>query len=682
MDITTEQSELMQRISAHLDPHLKEGRTYHQEFYKSEYGSQGGSIFFVMDGKSYDLSYAYNNAEDPITEGLEALDELISDMRGSLDISDLYYGLPANTKVRFTYTKGQPMEMLVMEVQHLLADLKETLREKPFRYNPDNHTFIKSEAIIRFEQQEGEIGLYADATVVTSGKSQSLNFAADTDLIRCIYKALGGNVEKLYYKLEGDSFIVQSEPGFPEYGIPQLEASNETIELDPEYKKRRDAQKEAIRLRNDFYTTLGKVDERKIYLSVGGFRSNSWPEGSHYHTSEVLRVIYTDDSTIVITDGLSDVYSSERSDANIEYNGIGAEMYIEFEGHVGVETIKEHFCTALLNSVTQIAIEHGDFKALIEKNEHLTIEFREDNVELWCIKGMMSATKGISTFFRHGQYAGDDFGAFINMPSKNVPAKLKLNLEEILLVNVKPFTNEWLTSYKLRTEEGEEAKKEVRLEMMAQFEASGEGNKIPLTYVEEGADDTLAKLFPLSDISPRDSEIDNELIESMATGDELSHGAITGMLEAHETFLNAGGANGRFEQMYVGSLPLNVYVTQVKEGKQFKTGRKTIPKDFSFEHEDLRSSEFTGCIADGVDFSGADLSGSLFTNGFFRGANFEDANLTGVDFTDSDVTGANFRDAILDDADFEITNCTGADFTGANTTDATFKGANVTDVKY
>jgi uncharacterized protein YjbI with pentapeptide repeats len=680
MDITPERSELMQRISAHLDPHLKEGRSYHQDFYKSEYGSSGGSVYLVHEGKSYSQWHAQQNAEDPITQGLEALDEVISGMRGNLDISDLYYGLPADTKVRFTYVKGQPMEMMVFDVKGLLAELKEEVRENAVKYSKDNPVLIKSEAIIRFVQQEDELGLYTDATNVLSTKTSSYSTPADTYLVKCIHKALGGQLEKLYYKLEGDVFTVESEPAFEEHGILQLQKEHETIELEAEYKTRKDAQDEAIRLRTDFYKTLGTVDEKKIYLRVGGFRSNSWPEGSLYHTSEVLRVIYTNDSTIVITDGLSDVYSSVRSDVNLEYNGVGAEFYLEFEGHVGVETVREHFCTALLNSVTQIAIEHGDFKALIENNEHATIEFREDNIELWCIRGM-DASKDISTFFKHGQYAGDDFGTLLNMPSKNVPSKLKLNLEEILLVNVKPFSNEWLTSYKLRSED-EEVKKQVRIEMMAHFEATGEGTKVPLTYVEEGADNTLGELFPLSDVEPRDSEIDNNLIESFCKNEELSHDAITKMLEEHGKFLEAGGDDGHFEQLYAASLPLNIYITHVKVGKQFKPGMNTIPKDLSFEDADLRSSEFTGCVADGVDFRDADLTGSLFTNGFFRGANFEGADLTNADFTDSDVSGANFRNTILDGADFEITNCTGADFTGANTTDATFKGANVTDVKY
>ncbi|RZJ59124.1 MAG: hypothetical protein EOO45_25975, partial [Flavobacterium sp.] len=457
MNQSAEKLEFMQRISAHLDPHLKEGRTYHQDIYKTEYGSSGGSVYLVHDGKSYSQFHERQNPDDAITLGLEALDQVLRDMRGDLDVSDLYDDLPGDTKVRLTYAKGQPMEMLVMDVDDLLNELKDEIKDNALRYTTDDPEFIMSEAIVRFEKQGGELGVYTDETTVLSTGTRSGSSPADTNLIKCFYKALDG-IEKLYYKLDGDTLLVQSQPGFPQHGIPQLDPANESIDLDPDYKKRKYAQAEAIRLRTEFYKTLGTVLPVPIYLNVGGFRSHSWPEGSHYHTSEVLRVIYTKDSTIVITDGLSDIYSSAGSDANLEYNGIGAEMYIEFDGHVSYDDVRDHFCVALLNSVTQIAIEHGDFKALINDNDHLTIEFREENVELWCIKGTRGASNDIATFFRRGQYAPDDFGAFVNMPSKNVPAKLQLNLEEILLVNVKPFTNEWLTSYKLRTEEGEEAK--------------------------------------------------------------------------------------------------------------------------------------------------------------------------------------------------------------------------------
>lgn len=679
MNQSPQHLELIEYINSQFEPHLKEGHTYHQDFFITKLGSVDCGIYLRHEGEIYTPRYAKNNPEDPLIEGLEALDETIREMKmNRVQQWSLFSGQPADTKVRFTYRKGQPMEMLVLDAEHLIEDMKTEIRYDALRYRTEKSEVLKTEAILSLVQQAGELGIYTDATTVFSTGAKSYSSTVDSKLIKCLMKAIGGDIQKLYYKLEGETFVIQSGPGYPEYGIPELEKENESIQLEESYKKRRDAQDEAIRIREAFYHTLGRVDERKIYLNVDGYNNYNWPEGSNNHISEVLRVIYADDSTIVITDGLSDVFSSEESDPGMDCNGIGGEMYIEFDGHVAFETIKEHFCVALLNTTTQIFLETGYFKALIEQHKHLAIELRQEDIELWSVKDLYWSNNDISTFFRRGQYAPDNFGVLINMPSKNVPAKLKMNLEEIVVVNVKPFTNEWVTP-KLRDKDTQE---QVRMEMMAKFEALGEGNKIPLTYIIEGADDTLADIFPLSDVEPRDTEINMELIYSMASRKELSKEEVEKMVMEHHAFIAAGGENGRFEQLHTGGLPLNVYVTQVKEGTQFKTGRRTIAGDVSFSEVSLPSSEFTGCIAKGIDFSHADLTYSLFTNAFLQGANFEEADLRGVDFTGSDVSGANFRNAQLDNADFEIANCTGADFTGANTTDATFRGANMADVKY
>jgi hypothetical protein len=195
-----------------------------------------------------------------------------------------------------------------------------------------------------------------------------------------------------------------------------------------------------------------------------------------------MRVIYTADSTVLITDGLSDVYLGRKD--HEQYNGTGLEFYIEFEGHVPFQTAKDHFCLALMNSVSQIALNHGDFKKLMEKHTYTTIEFNEGNVELWVVKDNDS-NNDIRTFFQDKQYKGDKFGTFLGMGSKYVPASMKLNKEEVLLVNVKPFGQEWLKPAKLRNK-SEEVQQKTRLGMMDQWNASGEGNRIPVSYNESG----------------------------------------------------------------------------------------------------------------------------------------------------------------------------------------------------
>ena len=68
-----------------------------------------------------------------------------------------------------------------------------------------------------------------------------------------------------------------------------------------------------------------------------------WPDDSTTRASAKLRVIHGKDSTILITDGLSDIYSNFNLDKKIKYNGIGAEFYIEFAGRIEFEDVCGHF---------------------------------------------------------------------------------------------------------------------------------------------------------------------------------------------------------------------------------------------------------------------------------------------------------------------------------------------------
>ena len=78
----------------------------------------------------------------------------------------------------------------------------------------------------------------------------------------------------------------------------------------------------------------------------------------------------------------------------------------------------------------------------------------------------------------------ESFGVLLGMQSNTVPQKLKLNLEEILLISVKPFENKWLKTTKIRSKNNAVAKA-AREEMMQTWKESGEMNLVPLTYQKE-----------------------------------------------------------------------------------------------------------------------------------------------------------------------------------------------------
>lgn len=473
---TQEHSELLKQAGEALNDVLKEGRIYYQEKIKTRYGSQGGSIYFIENGTLYD----YSNQDDAMQEEVQAIDDTFDRLPREINPEVLFQAQPPFTKVQFIFQKNQPVIFKAMNVTELLEALKtHTLRNYSTRLK-EGDEFEYMESLIRFEPQADKIGMFIETSLKTKNTMRSLGNLNDDSALDCLYAALDQKINRLYLKLENDTLTAQSEPAFPEWGLKAIE--KESIVLEPAYQKSKDDFIEAQRLRHETYHRLGKMDEKLIYLNIGGFRSINWPENSHSHISEIMRVIYTADSTVLITDGMSDVYLGRKD--HEQYNGTGMEFYVEFEGHVPFNTVKDHFCLALLNSITQIALNHGDYKKLMEKYTYTTIEFNQGNVELWVVRDNDS-NNDIKTFFEDKQYKGDKFGALMGMESAHVPKSMKLNKEEVLLVNVKPFGQEWLKPAKLKNK-SEEVQTQTRLDMMEKFRKSGEANKIPVSYNQSG----------------------------------------------------------------------------------------------------------------------------------------------------------------------------------------------------
>lgn len=476
---TNDQTELLKEAGKALNDVLKEGRMYYLEKIKTQYGSQGGSIYFVENG----VIYNYANQDDAMKEEVDAIDNKLDSLAYNINPDTLFNIQPPFTKVQLIFQKDQPVVFKALNVKELLDALKTHILQNSKTWIKEGDELEYMESMIRFEPQADETGMFIETTFKTKNTMRSSGILNDDSALECLYAALDKNIQKLYLKLENGILTAQSEPAFPEWNMTALET--ESIELEPGYKQSKDDFTEAQRLRHEHYHTFGKMDERLIYLNIGGFRSTKWPENSHSHISEIMRVIYTADSTVLITDGMSDVYLGRKD--HEQYNGTGIEFYTEFEGHIPFETVKDHFCLALMNSVSQIAINHGDFKKLMENHTYTTIEFNEGNVELWIVRDNHS-NQDIKTFFEDKQYKGDKFGTFIGMESKHLPKSMKLNKEDVLLVNVKPFGQEWLKPAKLKNK-SDEVQKKTRLDMMDKWNASGEGNRIPLSYNASGKSD-------------------------------------------------------------------------------------------------------------------------------------------------------------------------------------------------
>jgi uncharacterized protein YjbI with pentapeptide repeats len=189
--------------------------------------------------------------------------------------------------------------------------------------------------------------------------------------------------------------------------------------------------------------------------------------------------------------------------------------------------------------------------------------------------------------------------------------------------------------------------------------------------------------FNQSEIPPRDSDMDPNLIRSMASGaSPFTEDEVKKMLVEHDQFIHSGGAGGRFERLQLSGIPMNIYMgAKGKEGKQLEVRMKHFSAETSLENAQLTYSDLAGAIAEEVNFQGAQLDHALLTDSFLAGANFDACSAVGADFTGADLTGASFANADLRNADFEICNCTGVDFTGANLEGALFKGTTLNGIR-
>jgi len=476
--MNAQQQELMRTIGKAYSPYLETGKIYHIDVTKDTYGTQQSGIYYIKDGKTYS-PYTRLPAEERqrLNQELNELNDAIDELRDTADLGDLYDDLPGNTQVRFTFIKDEPVAMLVYGVAELISMLEERLLEK-IQSVTDQGQFKKAEGMGEFIEQADKINIAGTYSVAFENKIFSLSsfYGMGLDLLNV---ALGDKLQRIWFRLENETLTVQTEPAFPEHGLNAIE--NATINLDPAYAKRKEAGAEAIRLRHEFFRSVGTLHDEILYLNIGGFRDRNWPGYRLGTIAAKFRVIYTESTTIVITDGLSDIYADENQDKEMKYNGAGAEYYIEFDSIVPFYKVRDHYMMALLNSVTQIALGHGEFKALMEKFGSLTLQFNNADVETWVIKDN-DANNDADTFFNSSQYSSNKpFGTLLTMGTKNLPEKLRLNIEEIALISVKPFGKEWFSSDKL-SHPDEAVKTAARMAMIKGFEEDGSYNTIPVSY--------------------------------------------------------------------------------------------------------------------------------------------------------------------------------------------------------
>ena len=222
--------ELMRTIGEAYSPYLETGKFYHKDVIKSSYGSQSSGMFYTKDGIKYNHNTQLSEKEQKaLNKELRELRDNINGLRGTVNLDELYYDLPGNTKVRFTFVKDQPVAMQVYGVAELILDLKEELLEKTMRVT-DQGAFKKAVGMGEFVAQADEINVVGNYSVAFENKTFSRDsfYGLGLDLLNT---ALEEQLQRIWFRLEDDTITVQTEPAFPEHDLHPI--ADASVDLDP-----------------------------------------------------------------------------------------------------------------------------------------------------------------------------------------------------------------------------------------------------------------------------------------------------------------------------------------------------------------------------------------------------------------------------------------------------------------
>ncbi len=197
------------------------------------------------------------------------------------------------------------------------------------------------------------------------------------------------------------------------------------------------------------------------------------------------------------------------------------------------------------------------------------------------------------------------------------------------------------------------------------------------------ANSTISDYFPFCTHQGTDTSMINKsrIRQLISQKKPLSNRDIETIIKDHLTFLQNGGAGGKWKTIHIKGIVLALYFgEEVTRGKQASFELQQFANDVSLAKAILPFANFCSSSIAQVNFQAADLSYSVFTDVAAKNVNFSNANLAYVDFTRGNLENANFSNANLVGADFENCNLKGANFKGASLSKARFPGADLTNV--
>ncbi len=186
-------------ITEKIDPHLEAGFLYFSNPIKTSYGLSGGGICRILNGQL--------QREDQIEETLK------NELKFGSRIFDVVKKFPEHTKVKFQFEKGKPATVKTYSVPMLLQDIGRTMCDL-LRNKAGNKAICQLEFF-----ENGELELDIQGCIFTlEGEVEHPFFEIKEDA-KCLYHALEGKANKLWFVFDQDSLLTQADVAFPAFAI-------------------------------------------------------------------------------------------------------------------------------------------------------------------------------------------------------------------------------------------------------------------------------------------------------------------------------------------------------------------------------------------------------------------------------------------------------------------------------
>lgn len=335
-------------------------------------------------------------------------------------VSDLLYEVlkeagTVNGKTYFYFKKGEPARIHDFSLDDTIAGIIEELRTELLRSGLARicarclYSFDTEHNYLETAEKTDSVSAAGERTVKKS--RPYTGFSADCSVV---YYLSGCELKEICFTVTENSAEICSNPRIKDWG--EMPADSPDLKA---LERRTAAISEGRQLREAAYTAIGEMESDVFapLLSPQFTGGQPWPAGRPQ-----FRCIHTPDSTVLISDGISDCFEDEDRDEALRYNGYGLEFFMEFSGYHAFSDLTGHYGLSILEQVCGVAIGHGGVAELLDTRGAVSIQLSGITLpDLWLD-------------------AEGNCGVLLHQASTAVPDSIQLNKEEVKLVSCRLLT--------------------------------------------------------------------------------------------------------------------------------------------------------------------------------------------------------------------------------------------------